>query len=71
LLVESRPAGAVIFVNGRNMGTTPATLDALAPGGYEITLERDGYRSWSTIVRVTAGERTRVAASLAAEDTGR
>ena len=43
------------------------TLDDLAPGGYEITLERAGYQSWSTLVTVGPGERTRVAASLIAE----
>jgi hypothetical protein len=64
LLVETRPAGARAIVNGRDAGVTPLTLEALAPGVYTIRFEREGYQPWETSVRIDAGARARVAASL-------
>ncbi len=64
LSVESRPAGAAVRIDDRDVGTTPLTMPALAPGSYRVTIARDGYQTWTTTVRVVAGERARVAASL-------
>jgi PEGA domain len=64
LLVETRPAGARAIVNGRDAGTTPLTLESLAPGVYTVRFEREGYQPWETSVRIDAGARARVAASL-------
>jgi protein O-GlcNAcase/histone acetyltransferase len=36
----------------------------LKPGQYTIGLDSEGYKRWATTVRVTSGERSRVAASL-------
>ncbi|MGE3509906.1 MAG: PEGA domain-containing protein, partial [Vicinamibacterales bacterium] len=63
LSVESRPAGAWVFLDGRRIGTTPLRM-SVATGGHVVRLELDGYRRWSSSVRVTAGERNRVTASL-------
>ncbi len=68
LAVESRPSGAVVTINGRPSGTTPLSLDALAPGEYRVSMALQGYRPFSTTVRVVAGERTRAAASLSAQE---
>jgi len=68
LLVESRPPGATVTVNGDNRGTTPLTIDALAPGSYRVGLSLAGYQSFTTTVRVVAGERTRAAASLSVQE---
>jgi len=62
--VESRPAGAQVFVDGKAVGVTPLVLSNVAPGEHDVRLEESGYRSWSSNVRVVAGERLRVAASL-------
>jgi serine/threonine-protein kinase len=64
LSVISRPAGAKVFVDGRLVGSTPLSLPALAAGEHAIHLERDGYRRWSSSVRVAASEQYRVTASL-------
>ena len=64
LVVESRPPGASVFVDGRRVGTTPLVLDTVKAGQYTIGLDIDGYKRWATSVRVTSGERSRVAASL-------
>jgi predicted Ser/Thr protein kinase len=55
LLVSSVPAGATILVNGKRVsGTTPTQL-ALAPGSYEITIEKDGRESTNK-VEIGTGE---------------
>jgi hypothetical protein len=64
LAVESRPVGASVFVDGRVVGTTPMMLPQIGAGSHVIRLEHDGYRRWSSSVRVVSGERNRVTASL-------
>ena len=68
LLIESRPAGAAVTINGQSRGLTPLTIDALAPGDYRVNLSLAGYQPFATTVRVVAGERTRAAASLSVQE---
>jgi hypothetical protein len=51
-------------MDGQLVGTTPVTLPTVAAGSHAIRLEHDGYRRWSSSVRVVAGEQNRVTASL-------
>ena len=64
LVIESRPTGATIILNGRQVGTTPMTIDDLEPGSYTVQLQLETFRPISTIVRVVAGARARAAARL-------
>ena len=64
--MDSRPAGAAVTINGKPGGTTPLTVNDLAPGEYRIEMTMPGYRNFTTTVRVVAGERARAAASLTA-----
>ena len=64
LYVESRPAGASVFLDEKLIGTTPLQIGEVAAGDHTVRLELDGYQRWSSSVRVVAGERSRVAASL-------
>ena len=66
LSIDSRPAGAAVTIDGRPSGTTPLTINDLAPGEYRILMAMPGYRNFATTVRVVAGERARAAASLTA-----
>jgi len=62
--VESRPAGASVFIDGTLIGKTPLTLVEVAAGDHAVSLDLDGYRRWSSSVRVVVGERNRITASL-------
>lgn len=62
--IESRPSGASVFVDNRAVGTTPLTIADVAAGTHTVRIELEGYRRWSTAAQVTAGERSRVRASL-------
>lgn len=64
LTVDSRPTGARVFLDGRLVGTTPLAIAAVPAGEHALRLERDGYRRWSSSVRVVAEEQNRVTASL-------
>jgi hypothetical protein len=64
LTVESRPAGAMVFLDGRLVGTTPLVIPDVAAGDHALHLDRDGYRRWSSAIRIVTSERNRVAASL-------
>ena len=64
LVVDSRPPGARVFVDGKLAGTTPLALKDIRAGEHAIRLEREGYRRWSSSVRVVASEQNRVTASL-------
>jgi hypothetical protein len=68
LVIESRPAGASVLVNGKPSGTTPLTLNDLAPGDYRVTMSLQGFRDFATTVRVVAGERARAAARLTEQE---
>jgi serine/threonine protein kinase len=43
LLVRSTPAGARVFVDGREQGRTPARIADLAPGPHQVRIVQDGY----------------------------
>jgi serine/threonine-protein kinase len=64
LLVESRPPGAKVFVDGRLVGTTPTSVAGLGAGEHAVRLEHEGYRNWSSSVRIEGSEPSRVTASL-------
>jgi serine/threonine protein kinase len=64
LTVQSRPAGARVFVNDRLAGSTPVAIPGLPAGPATVRIEKDGYVPWTATVRVSAGEQTPVRASL-------
>ncbi len=63
LLVESRPPGASVLVDGEVVGVTPVAVP-VPSGPHRVRMEREGYQVWSTTVEVVSAERVRVAASL-------
>ena len=51
-------------MNGKVVGQTPVVLNDLPVGSRAVIVRRDGYSPWSTSVRVVAGQRTTVRATL-------
>ena len=64
LTVDSRPPGAAVFLDGRLVGTTPLSLPSVPAGSHAIRLEYEGYRRWTSAIRIVASEQNRVTASL-------
>jgi hypothetical protein len=68
IFVETRPVGARVFIDGREVGTSPIAVPGLRAGSHVVRLDLAGYKRWSASVSVVAGERNRVAASLEEEE---
>jgi hypothetical protein len=64
MTIDSRPSGASVRLDGKVIGTTPVMLGDVTAGEHSVSIELAGYRRWTTSVKVVAGERNRVAASL-------
>lgn len=66
LTVQSIPSIAVVFVDHERVGETPVHLPRLRAGSHVIRIDREGYESWTSAVRVQADTHGRVTATLQA-----
>jgi hypothetical protein len=66
LLVESEPAGASVWVDGRLAGQTPLNVERLAAGVHRVRLVRLGFLEHSRLVTVKAGSRATLRSRLTA-----
>ena len=64
LSVVSRPPGATVYMDGKLVGTTPLSLPSVSAGSHAIRVEYDGYRRWTSAIRVVASQPNRITASL-------
>ena len=53
--VTTDPAGATIFIDGIQVGISPATIPGLAPGSHTLLLKLDGYQDLTLPVAISAG----------------
>lgn len=67
LIVDSRPSGAAVSVNGRSVGQTPLVLRDQSAGSRAIRVALDGYEPWWTAVQVVANTETHLRAELKAQ----
>jgi hypothetical protein len=65
LFITSNPAGAAVFLNGVEVGTTANPLLPLAPGTYEVELRKEGFVPESDTVTLEMDETQFLAFSLA------
>src|SRR5207237_569691 len=63
LMIDSRPTGADVYLDGKRIGQTPIAVNTDA-GEHAVRIERDGYRRWTASARVVATERNKVTAAL-------
>ena len=68
LIVESKPAGAVVMVDQRKVGITPARLSEIPAGSHALWVVGNDHRRWTTAVTVRASGITRVVAYLDRKD---
>jgi hypothetical protein len=64
LVVNSRPSGARVFLNGRSVGRTPLVLRNQTAGSRAVRVALDGYEPWWSAVQVVADTETRLRAEL-------
>jgi hypothetical protein len=63
LAVSSTPSGASVSVDGKSVGTTPASIP-LAAGTHTLTLSLAGYQDYSRTFPITAGQTTNISTIL-------
>jgi len=52
--ISSNPNGALVWVNDREVGRTPVTIDFVYYGEYDVRLEKDGLEPVMTSRQVTS-----------------
>jgi len=62
--IDTRPPGARVRLDNRDVGVSPLVLGDVPEGDHTIRLELAGFRPWETKVTIKAGTRQRLAASL-------
>ena len=67
LLVDSKPSGAEVSINGISYGRTPLMVSALPAGSRVIRLELPGYERWTWAVNIVANKRTPLGVRLQPE----
>lgn len=65
VIFESEPADARIFLDGEDVGLTPAAIE-VSVGEHQVALMKKGYRRWQASVDVKKGPETVVRAVLQA-----
>jgi len=63
--IQSDPGDAQVFLNHQFMGITPVYLSSLTPGEYTLTLQKEGYASYISVVQVIEGQTLPITAVLA------
>jgi len=59
--LKTQPQGAAIYFENKLLNEkTPATLNELLPGRYNLRLELENYYPWAGVVEVEAGKVTRL-----------
>lgn len=64
LSIDSRPAGAIVYINGRSAGRTPLRLSKQVVGSRAIQVAAEGFNSSSTAIQIVSGRETRVHVEL-------
>ena len=62
--VKSKPSNARIFLDGKEVGSTPDILKSIAPGSHEVEVRMDGYDVWSKSVEIEANKKKNLTLEL-------
>ena len=57
LTVISKPLEAMVYIDGREVGTTPVTLQHLDPGRCELVLVKDGHPRTARTIHLKPGSK--------------
>lgn len=66
LVVNYKPVGAEIWMEGRKLGTSPDAFPNFKPGSYKVEIRADGYQSKTLDLVVIEGQTAQLTGSLTA-----
>ena len=64
LEIHSEPEGALVFVDGHQVGTTPATVEGLTVGGHFVTFKKDAFLKLVIKAHVSGKEQQAITGKL-------
>jgi CRISPR/Cas system-associated exonuclease Cas4 (RecB family) len=64
IVVDSRPRGATVFVDGKRLGVTPMRVPDVPAGSHTIRLELAGHKPVTSTLVVASGDPTRFTVTL-------
>jgi len=64
LQVSSNPSGAKVYLDGRDIGTTPLSNPSIPEGTHNLSIELFGYKPWRGIVEIVPKQTTNIFAKL-------
>ena len=64
LNVTTTPAGATVFIDGQNVGTTPLTCSDMLIGQHTVRVTMSGYNEYYQTITITQNATTRINTSL-------
>ncbi len=67
LSVDSLPAGARVFLDGKLVGKTPLAPTRVPAGSHVVRVDMTGFLPWTTPIQITTGQRKALTASLERE----
>jgi hypothetical protein len=70
LSMDTKPAGAQVYVDNVLRGTSPVTVPDLPAGSHTLRLEREGYTTITVPVLINDGQTTTFATTLAPVSSG-
>ena len=56
LLLNGTPAGATIYIDGKQMGKTPRVVNDLLIGQHNVTIQKDGFAKYEQTVMIHEGQ---------------
>lgn len=62
--VKSSSPDAKIFIDGEPFGTTPNVINNVLSGAHKLTLEKNGYETYTEIINIIEGETQYITAQL-------
>jgi len=67
--ISSSPAGATIWLDGKNTKkSTPEVLEDLTPGKHKVRLVLDGYKDYNGTITITSGKRADLSQTLVVKE---
>ncbi|MHC4199592.1 MAG: PEGA domain-containing protein [Planctomycetota bacterium] len=69
IMVSSRPKDATVFVDGKERGLTPVTVEGLSTGKHEVRVVLEGYKPWTKTIQLRPGSRIVTATLTTAGDS--
>ena len=64
LNIESTPNFATIYIDGKEIGETPKSVNEILIGEHEVKLPKDSYEDYKVTITITKGERKQINVTL-------